>query len=285
MTWMKFAELETLLGDTDRARAIYELAIEQPALDMPEVLWKAYIDFEVGQDEYEHARNLFRRLLQRTRHVKVWLAYSQFELNTHADNCTARARQVLQKGNSALAESSNEERLLLLEHWLNFEKEHGEADTLALVEKEMPRRVKKRRPILAGDGSETGGWEEYYDYIFPSDQTSQASLKLLELAKKWKKDKAIIEEPTSTTATSAAAVSDTRMETSAAADDDDEQPTADGGEMQNADADTDLEDSSSSGSSSSSSSSSDDDDAAGKDGEPKKKTKKPVTKTKGKKND
>jgi len=39
-TWMKFAELETLLGDTDRARGIYELAIKQPRLDMPEILWK-----------------------------------------------------------------------------------------------------------------------------------------------------------------------------------------------------------------------------------------------------
>ena len=39
-TWMKFAELETLLGDIDRARGIYELAIKQPRLDMPEILWK-----------------------------------------------------------------------------------------------------------------------------------------------------------------------------------------------------------------------------------------------------
>ena len=37
---MKFAELETLLGDVDRARGIYELAINQPRLDMPEILWK-----------------------------------------------------------------------------------------------------------------------------------------------------------------------------------------------------------------------------------------------------
>uniref|UniRef100_A0A183U6M0 TPR_REGION domain-containing protein n=1 Tax=Toxocara canis TaxID=6265 RepID=A0A183U6M0_TOXCA len=36
-TWMKFAELETLLGDTDRARAMFALAVQQPALDMPEV--------------------------------------------------------------------------------------------------------------------------------------------------------------------------------------------------------------------------------------------------------
>lgn len=36
-TWIKFAELETILGDVDRARAIFELAIGQPRLDMPEV--------------------------------------------------------------------------------------------------------------------------------------------------------------------------------------------------------------------------------------------------------
>jgi crooked neck len=30
------------------------------------------------------------------------------------------------------------------------------------------------------------GWEEYIDYVFPDDQASQPSLKLLEMAKKWK---------------------------------------------------------------------------------------------------
>lgn len=39
--WCKFAEFEQqYLGEIDRARAIYELAIAQPILDMPEVLWK-----------------------------------------------------------------------------------------------------------------------------------------------------------------------------------------------------------------------------------------------------
>jgi crooked neck len=45
--WVKFAELEKYLNETERARAIFELAIDQPLLDMPEVLWKAYIDFEI----------------------------------------------------------------------------------------------------------------------------------------------------------------------------------------------------------------------------------------------
>jgi len=38
--WTKYAELERSLCETERARAIYELAIAQPALDMPELLWK-----------------------------------------------------------------------------------------------------------------------------------------------------------------------------------------------------------------------------------------------------
>lgn len=38
--WCKFAELERSLAESERARAIYELAIAQPVLDMPELLWK-----------------------------------------------------------------------------------------------------------------------------------------------------------------------------------------------------------------------------------------------------
>lgn len=68
---LQYAELETILGDNDRARAIYELAINQPQLDMPEVLWKGYIDFEVELGEMVKARILYRRLLERTKHVKV----------------------------------------------------------------------------------------------------------------------------------------------------------------------------------------------------------------------
>ena len=89
-TWMKFAELETLLGDVERARALYELAINQPKLDMPEILWKAYIDFETEQEETDKARELYRRLLDRTQHVKVWLSYAQFELQVGQSYCKLR---------------------------------------------------------------------------------------------------------------------------------------------------------------------------------------------------
>ena len=68
---IKFAELEVALGDKDRARGLYELAVNQPVLDMPEVVWKAYIDFETEEEEFGNARKLYRRLLDRTQHVKV----------------------------------------------------------------------------------------------------------------------------------------------------------------------------------------------------------------------
>lgn len=40
-------------------------------MDMPELLWKSYIDFEIAQQEPEKTRQLFERLLERTSHVKV----------------------------------------------------------------------------------------------------------------------------------------------------------------------------------------------------------------------
>jgi hypothetical protein len=45
--------------------------VGQPLLDMPEVLWKAYIDFETELEQFENARELYERLLKKTNHVKV----------------------------------------------------------------------------------------------------------------------------------------------------------------------------------------------------------------------
>ena len=65
---------------------MFELAITQPKLDMPEVLWKAYIDFEIEQEEFNNTRNLYRRLLRRTQHVKVQLHIGLDKQNFRAEN-------------------------------------------------------------------------------------------------------------------------------------------------------------------------------------------------------
>ena len=108
--WMKFAELESLLGDTERARGVFELAVNQPRLDMPELLWKQYIDFEIEQGENDKARALYRRLLGKTTHVKVWLSLAQYEMMTleepEGSNVT-RARSVYEEANQRLREAAN----------------------------------------------------------------------------------------------------------------------------------------------------------------------------------
>lgn len=187
-SWMKYAELETILGDTERAEAIYELAINQPKLDMPEVLWKAYIDFQIEQEEYDKTRKLYRRLLERTQHVKVWISFANFELSIQSENGenVINARKVYSEGNKSLKNiNEKEERLMLLESWQEMERDQGDEESQAKVQKLMPQKVKKRRKIQTEDGSDAG-WEEYYDYIFPDEEAAQPNLKLLAMAKKWK---------------------------------------------------------------------------------------------------
>ena len=62
-----------------RTRAIFELAVAQSPLSMPELLWKAYIDFEIEEGEREKARSLYERLISLSGHVKVWISYALFE--------------------------------------------------------------------------------------------------------------------------------------------------------------------------------------------------------------
>lgn len=49
----------------------------------------------------------------------------------------------------------------------------------------MPRKFKKRR-MMTGTNGEGMGWEEYYDYQFPDDESKPANLKILEMAQMWK---------------------------------------------------------------------------------------------------
>ncbi|TIB37152.1 hypothetical protein E3P86_02294 [Wallemia ichthyophaga] len=195
--WIRFAQLEAELGDTGRARSIFELAVGQDALDMPELLWKAYIDFETeaieeGESSRNTVRSLYDRLLDRTSHVKVWIAYAHFEKN-EIDNEQGeddeprdeKARRVYERGYNSLKERGlKEERVVLLESWKEFESENGDNTTVEKVQSKMPRVVKKWR-------NTDDGVEEYFDMLFADDETQSnpASLKFLEMAHAWKTQK------------------------------------------------------------------------------------------------
>lgn len=196
--WIKFAQLEQALDDLSRVRGIYELAIEQE-LDIPELVWKAYIDFEEGEGEYERARKLYERLLEKTNHVKVWISYAQFEIGVPesgeeevdderpvSEEAKARTRKIFERAYKRMKELDlKEDRVALLNAWKSFETTHGSAEDIENVSKQMPRKVKKRRRL------DDDSFEEYMDYVFPADDESAAKMsKLLEMAHKWKQSQA-----------------------------------------------------------------------------------------------
>ncbi|KAK7366694.1 hypothetical protein VNO80_08691 [Phaseolus coccineus] len=201
--WSKYAELERSLSETDRARGIFELAIAQPALDMPELLWKAFIDFETAEGEFDRARALYERLLDRTKHLKVWISYAEFEATAmDVDNldvtvteheqkkqCIERARRVFEKALNYFRSSApdlKEERAMLLEKWLNMEAKFGELGDVSLVQSKLPKKLKKRRHVTTEDGSTR--IEDFIDFLFP-EESQTTNLKILEAAYKWKKQK------------------------------------------------------------------------------------------------
>ncbi|KAI5919259.1 cell cycle control protein [Camillea tinctor] len=195
-TWIKFAELERGLDDLDRTRAIFELAISQPVLDMPELLWKAYIDFEEEEGEYDKTRDLYERLLKKTDHVKVWISYAHFEINIPEDDedeneeeerpvseeAKARARKVFERAHKGMKERElKEERVSLLNAWLSFERTHGSPEDVEKVQKQMPRKTKRRRRL------DDDSFEEYVDYVFPADDEQKQDIsKMLAMAQAWK---------------------------------------------------------------------------------------------------
>lgn len=193
--WIKFAELERGLDDLERARGIFELAVEEPQLDMPELVWKAYIDFEEEEGEYDKTRQLYERLLEKTDHVKVWISWAQFEIGVPdseeeggdeerpvSEEAKARARKIFERAHKTFKEKDlKDERVALLNAWKSFETTHGSPEDLEKIEKQMPRKVKKRRKI---DENE---YEEYMEYVFPADDESAAKLsKFMANAYKWK---------------------------------------------------------------------------------------------------
>jgi crooked neck len=215
--WIKFAELERGLDDLERTRAIFELAIDQSVLDMPELLWKAYIDFEEEEGEYDRTRQLYERLLDKTDHVKVWISYAHFEINVSDDDeeeadedeeeekpvseaAKIRARKVFERALKSMKDKELKEevcfttqdllqyrmltspqRVSLLNAWLSFERTHGSDEDIEKVQKQMPRKIKKRRKM------DDDTYEEYIDYVFPADDMETQKLsRLLARAQSWK---------------------------------------------------------------------------------------------------
>ncbi|WOO82061.1 Pre-mRNA-splicing factor CLF1 [Vanrija pseudolonga] len=199
--WIQWTQVEGAVEDLERVRAIFELAVQQE-LDMPEIVWKAYIDFEAGEGERERARHLYNRLLERTGHYKVYISYALLEGSTLGggededgneiegeEGDPERARAVFERGYKDLrARGEKEDRALLLEAWDTFEQEHGSDADRAHVAELKPQTRKRWRK--AEDGS--GNLEEYWDLVFPDDErdANPTAFKFFQAAEQWKAQQA-----------------------------------------------------------------------------------------------
>lgn len=74
--WIKFGEFEKDLEEFERFENIFELAIENNQMNMPETVWRAYIDNQIFLKNFEKVRELYERLLERSKHIKIWIAFA-----------------------------------------------------------------------------------------------------------------------------------------------------------------------------------------------------------------
>jgi crooked neck len=125
-SWLSYFHFEVSLEEYARGRALLEYALNHRLIDMPEALWKALIDLEVSLGDLPAARALYRKLLDKSKHVKVWMSVARFEADDAGD--LDRARAVYEEGLTWFKENAKdmkEERLMLLESWLRMEQDKG----------------------------------------------------------------------------------------------------------------------------------------------------------------
>lgn len=45
-------------------------------MNMPETIWRAYIDNQIKTQNFEKVRELYERLIDRSKHVKIWISFA-----------------------------------------------------------------------------------------------------------------------------------------------------------------------------------------------------------------
>ena len=171
--WERFIDFELAANESARAITLANLALEQN-LDQPDDIWKKLIQIGTNLGHSDQVRNLFKKLITFTSHEKVWLAFSDFELN--AKNFNA-AEQVLEEAVLRL-KSSPEGRARCLARLLALATAAcaSEAKLVELRNRQARKLTKKKGDL------------EIVSFEFPDDVGSRdkANVKLLEFAKRLK---------------------------------------------------------------------------------------------------
>ncbi|KAK6202767.1 cell cycle control protein [Scheffersomyces amazonensis] len=208
---LDYIEFEKSLNEYDRVLSIFNASLvladheDLSKKFIPlETLWISFIHYFQDEMKYDEARKLYRTLIDKTDNSRVWISLAVFESSiptyeqlqefnesneeelefsiteTHRQN----TRSIFKEADKFYKDKQlNEQRLVILEAWKEYELEHGNEESIKQIEARMPTLVKRRRKV---DNFE----EEYIEYIFPQDQAGISAKpgisKFLENAKKWK---------------------------------------------------------------------------------------------------
>ncbi len=182
--YIEFAGMEEALGELERARQIFEIALSMPLMDVPETVWKSYIDFEIRVEERGNAVKLYERMLEGNKGLSVWLSYAKF-VEEEGDKARAvykRAYRCMKE--RVMDEPKNtvvrEDVCLVVEKWTEWERKHGDEESLRAALKLKPSKMSRKRKL------DTGEEEEVWEIVFPEEQVRKPITKALAAARKWK---------------------------------------------------------------------------------------------------
>ena len=164
--WIAYFNLEVEIGEYERARKIIRQTLDLSFLDNLELVWKTAIDFEIGQQNDLEVAHLYNTLLERTKHVKVFVSFALFYFsNSQFDKMrsTFEEAEVLYR-----KEKMNEERAIVVDNWFNCELQIGEKEHIQNVQSKLPKKIKKQRVLGEGDSIYDNDVqiEEYIEYVF-----------------------------------------------------------------------------------------------------------------------
>ncbi|GBE59158.1 crooked neck family 1 isoform [Babesia ovata] len=175
-SWLAFVNLELMLDERERVRALCEGAIAMDQMDMPETVWNRYIEIEKEWQQHPYVRNIYERLILKTTHIKVFKGYAEFEFES---GYLDKGRAVIERGLEFYKASGHQvERAGLLAHLLQMERKYGDAESTVKARSRQPKKVRRKRKL------EDGSTVEDVVYVFPDDGLQQS--KILQAALRWK---------------------------------------------------------------------------------------------------
>ena len=169
--YVDYATFELEMENISRARAILQVCKTQNV--DKNLFYKTFIEFEQTLGEYDKVIDLYEEWLTIDDSPTTWSNYALFMALVHVN----KGRDIYKKAYEAYKQRELiEERINLLELWKNYEMMHGDAASVDSVIQMLPKLVKTKTSL-----------GEKFEYIFPDSMQNNSSLKLLEMAKQWKK--------------------------------------------------------------------------------------------------